>query len=427
MTTTISNTAPIPVLLCVSGMSPAIISETFYALAKRAKDPFIAQKIAVVTTAKGMIEIQEKLLDSKVFDAMCQQNQWPVPEWDIRAVKRNGVALDDVFNEDDFNDLADTVMNTIRDYTKKQPQPDKPKKPRRKKGDPVVVVEEDESEKQPLPDQYRIHASLAGGRKTMSYYLGQAMNIFGRPQDRLSHVLLKEGFENKVSNFYYPYQPESLVDRDNKPLSLSPCADDIVSLTEFPVISLKSNVNMARFENQTLHFSEILQAINDEQNKVIHPIQFKLGKYHKSNSREVVFGFDKAELAPENLAVLLWLAWRAHHKKAEVHLSLDSKNSALKSYYKELMTIEHYVRYGVETRVSLADFLNDEVMQDTQKIKKLLAPKISDTAMALKNVSSVYDIKPKRSYYALAAQALSEPDFRALDDFMCRILPVDVA
>ena len=35
-----------------------------------------------------------------------------------------------------------------------------------------------------------IHASIAGGRKTMTFYLGYAMSLFGRIQDELSHVLV---------------------------------------------------------------------------------------------------------------------------------------------------------------------------------------------------------------------------------------------
>jgi CRISPR-associated protein (TIGR02584 family) len=35
-----------------------------------------------------------------------------------------------------------------------------------------------------------LHVSIAGGRKTMGFYLGYALSLFGRPQDRLSHVLV---------------------------------------------------------------------------------------------------------------------------------------------------------------------------------------------------------------------------------------------
>jgi CRISPR-associated protein (TIGR02584 family) len=48
-----------------------------------------------------------------------------------------------------------------------------------------------------------IHASIAGGRKTMGFYLGYALSLFGRPQDRLSHVLVSSPFESN-QNFFYP-------------------------------------------------------------------------------------------------------------------------------------------------------------------------------------------------------------------------------
>ena len=185
MTTPSTATKPIPVLLCVSGMSPAIITETFYALAKRKNNPFIAQKLVIVTTQKGEEQIQDDLLNSGRFSRMCTQNNWPEPHLEIKKVYKGKAVLNDVFNEDDFNALADTVMNAIRE---------------------LIIVNGDGK---PV---YQIHASLAGGRKTMSYYLGQAMNIFGRPNDKLSHVLLKSDYELNISNFFYPYQPFELAD-----------------------------------------------------------------------------------------------------------------------------------------------------------------------------------------------------------------------
>jgi CRISPR-associated protein (TIGR02584 family) len=48
-----------------------------------------------------------------------------------------------------------------------------------------------------------IHVSIAGGRKTMGYYLGYALSLYGRPQDRLSHVLVSDPYETN-RDFYYP-------------------------------------------------------------------------------------------------------------------------------------------------------------------------------------------------------------------------------
>ena len=37
----------------------------------------------------------------------------------------------------------------------------------------------------------------------MGYYLGYALSLFGRSQDRLSHVLVSDGYEGHPE-FYYP-------------------------------------------------------------------------------------------------------------------------------------------------------------------------------------------------------------------------------
>lgn len=397
MTTSSTATKPIPVLLCVSGMSPAIITETFYALAKRKNNPFIAQKLVIVTTQKGEEQIQDDLLNSGRFSRMCTQNNWPEPHLEIKKVYKGKAVLNDVFNEDDFNALADTVMNAIRE---------------------LIIVNGDGK---PV---YQIHASLAGGRKTMSYYLGQAMNIFGRPNDKLSHVLLKSDYELNISNFFFPYQPEALLTKDKPPLpsTLSANADDIVSLTEFPVIRLSSHVNMARFNNPKLHFSEILQAIDDEQNGIVAPIKFTLGKYNK-DGREVSFGFDKIKLSPENLAVLLWLGWRAHRGYEEVFLTIDNKERMINQYYLEFIKVTYYVQNGLD-KVALAEYTLDEKTETLaeKKIKKL-APKLSKVHTALQSVSGLYAIKePSKDsnsgYYRLTADALSKEDFLALDNFM---------
>jgi hypothetical protein len=49
--------------------------------------------------------------------------------------------------------------------------------------------------------------SLAGGRKTMSFLAGHALSLLGRPQDRLSHVLVDTPFEQipeALGWFFYP-------------------------------------------------------------------------------------------------------------------------------------------------------------------------------------------------------------------------------
>jgi CRISPR-associated protein (TIGR02584 family) len=55
--------------------------------------------------------------------------------------------------------------------------------------------------------QCAIHASMAGGRKTMGFYMGYILSLLGRAQDRLSHVLVDAAFERQPAFFF----PEPLV------------------------------------------------------------------------------------------------------------------------------------------------------------------------------------------------------------------------
>src|SRR5207237_3833730 len=70
----------------------------------------------------------------------------------------------------------------------------------------------------------RLHASAAGGRKTMSIYLTAAMQLFGRVQDRLSHVLVSEPFEMNQEFFYIPPSPRMLKTRAGQETSTNQLA-----------------------------------------------------------------------------------------------------------------------------------------------------------------------------------------------------------
>ncbi|MBF4102237.1 hypothetical protein INT80_01850 [Gallibacterium anatis] len=45
-----------------------------------------------------------------------------------------------------------------------------------------------------------MHVSIAGGRKTMGFFAGYALSLYGRAQDSLSHVLVSAEYE-AIQNF----------------------------------------------------------------------------------------------------------------------------------------------------------------------------------------------------------------------------------
>jgi CRISPR-associated protein (TIGR02584 family) len=166
-------------LLAVSGLSPQIVTETVYALAVGvpAADRFVPTEIEIVTTAEGAGRIERCLLDpdNGAFHRLCSDFGLTGIEFTARQIHvvqdTDGSPLSDIRTEEQNTQLADTITGRVRALT----------------ADPNCAL----------------HVSLAGGRKTMGFYAGYALSLFGREQDRLSHVLVSEPYESKPG-FWYP-------------------------------------------------------------------------------------------------------------------------------------------------------------------------------------------------------------------------------
>lgn len=167
-------------LVCVAGLSPQVVTETIYALAIDSQVPFVPTEVHVVTTEVGRVKVQEELLDRDrgQFFALCKEH---LPEHQVdfgpahvHVIRRQGRPLDDIQTPEDSTAAADTILGLIRELTL----------------DPTCAI----------------HGSIAGGRKSMSFLLGNCMALVGRPQDRLSHVLVNEPFDNPrlEPRFYFP-------------------------------------------------------------------------------------------------------------------------------------------------------------------------------------------------------------------------------
>lgn len=160
-------------LLAVSGMSPAIITETLYGINKRG-DAW-PTSVKIITTSVGDEKIWNGLVKEGQLEKLCHELGKPllsISRNDILVIPNaDGKPVEDARSEDDHEALANFIISTVRDYTQ----------------DPNMAI----------------HASLAGGRKTMTFYLGYAMTLFGRHFDRLSHVLISDGYENS-RDFYFP-------------------------------------------------------------------------------------------------------------------------------------------------------------------------------------------------------------------------------
>ena len=118
-----------------------------------------------------------------------------------------GVPLEDIRTADDSAAVADQILALIRRLT----------------DDPAT----------------RLHCSLAGGRKTQSVSLGFALQLYGRPQDTLLHVLVDEAFEHHVDFFYPSRQPRLIQTRDGRQIDAHTARIDVA---EIPFLRLREKL-----------------------------------------------------------------------------------------------------------------------------------------------------------------------------------------
>ena len=176
--TVASPAFPRRILLAVTGLTPQIVTETLYALAVAQAEPWIPTEIRLITTFEGAERARLSLLDVKdgQFHALCRDygltGQIAFPADNILVIRdASGSPLSDIRTPEDNTLAADMLLAEVR------------------------TLCADESTE--------LHVSIAGGRKTMGFFLGYALSLFGRPQDRLSHVLVNEPFE-ALRDFYFP-------------------------------------------------------------------------------------------------------------------------------------------------------------------------------------------------------------------------------
>ena len=260
---------PRRILLAVTGLTPQIVTETLYALAAASEPAFLPTEVHLLTTAVGKDLARTALLhpDGGMFQALLAdypQIGRPVFKADhIHVIHSpDGSPLSDIRTLEENAAAADAITSLVAELT----------------GD----------------DQASLHVSIAGGRKTMGFYLGYAFSLYARPQDRLSHVLVSQPFENHPEFFYPPAIPRRLTTRDNKHIDTD---DAVLTLAEIPVVRLRHGLPRSLLKGEA-GFNETVNAV---QNSFAPPsLKIDLAIQRVDCGGKVV------QLRP---ALLAWLAW----------------------------------------------------------------------------------------------------------------------
>jgi CRISPR-associated protein (TIGR02584 family) len=164
------------ILIAATGLSPQVITETLFALHQNQKT---VDAIHVITTQDGKEMIHATLLSGKKGRYNQYLKEYGINPSSIDFSYRNihvicnehDIEISDIASEADNERFLKRCLELTFAFTSRS--------------DTAAFF------------------SVAGGRKTMSSCLTLAAQIYGRPQDRLYHVLVSPEFESS-RDFYYP-------------------------------------------------------------------------------------------------------------------------------------------------------------------------------------------------------------------------------
>ena len=260
-------------LLVVTGLNPQVVTETVYALALQQQPAVVPRTVHVLTTAEGAQRARLTLLSERPgwFRQLLADYRLEGVEFDDAHIHvlhdHAGAPLPDIRTADDNRAAADQVAELMCRLTQQEGT--------------------------------ALHVSLAGGRKTLGFFAGYALSLWGRPQDLLSHVLVDEPFESSWE-FFYPTPYERIIQtRDGK---VADCARAVVTLADIPFVRLRHGLPQRLLEGRS-SFAEAVQAAQG----LLGPPSLALDLAHQ---RIVVHGRAIA-LPPAELAFLAWFARRA--------------------------------------------------------------------------------------------------------------------
>jgi CRISPR-associated protein Csx14 len=199
-------------IFCI-GVTPQIITEGVYSLSKE-NPPVFFDDIFIITTKIGKEILCKKLIIEGVFNEMCSdigekyKNSSLSEKCIVVPKYENGEELTDIRTTADNKIMADFIASFVKEKTAGH------------------------------ASTSRLHAFLSGGRKTMSFYMGLAMELYSRPWDKTYHILVSSEFESK-KDFYYKPRKNRQIKLNDKILNTD---DAEIMLIELPMIKLRNKI-----------------------------------------------------------------------------------------------------------------------------------------------------------------------------------------
>jgi len=232
------------IFVAVAGSTPQIITESLY--------DFIVQKnmtisrIEIITTLHGKLKCEDLLLkqNGQLYNFFAEFGimAYTIPIEIITIKNADGRELTDIRDETDNSAAANFITANVARLCNEAGT--------------------------------RLLASLAGGRKTMSAYMAYAMQLYGRKNDKMFHVLIEPAQLEFNNGFFYPPKDKDkpLIYKDKEGRSIRiPFADIRITNAEIPFIRLRDHLSFTGdFTN--INYQDLVQLTQREINEAFAPV-----------------------------------------------------------------------------------------------------------------------------------------------------------
>lgn len=313
------------ILVAVTGASPQVLTETLFGLHIQGK--VLPEEVFVITTKNSKQMLIDGLFEQGHWQKLITDYSLPqitFSESNIWVITDDqGNELDDAKREEDQSTMADFITRKVAKLT--------------------------------ADSNCAIHASIAGGRKTMAFYMGYAMSLYGREQDALSHVFVNDEFEF-VKDFYYPTPDDNWIEGkfNSGPVNTR---DAQVTLAEIPFVRMRK-----QFESDLINqlddssFSKTVAMMN----AATQPLSVSINLQTKKLS---ILGVD-IKLSAKLLALYLFMLSQPQ-RQIKVGSGFIKNVEFTKQYLK------HFNQMGGDVRVYNTFGLEDEGDWVRQQFKNL--------------------------------------------------------
>ena len=276
------------ILIILCGKSPAVITETVYALSKEdlQKTP---DEIVVITTTDGRKTIKEELFDKNNWFELSKQITldktkllFGLSSSSIRIIPEKDRTKDasDISTTENNETAADFILSTLREFTENP--------------------------------NTEIILSIAGGRKTMSALAAMSMSLLGRYSDRLCHVLVNPPFVNPnlMPKFYYPNEKIHSLTNESEISS----KEAKITLNYIPFVRCRYLFHK-RFGRLPGNYTDTVELANMQISSSLDAPDIHLDP-HKL---ECMIGKSNLKLSPAEFALYWLLALQRKHNGMPIH------------------------------------------------------------------------------------------------------------